>query len=77
MQGKLEGETNVQGKLEMKICVGRQFQILQIRVFDSNGNLLSILPAKPGPQLKTGDNRITLNAVGAGNAVLTAITMDK
>jgi hypothetical protein len=48
-----------------------------IRVFDRNCILLSTSPVKPGPQLRTGENKLTLKAAGSGNVVLTAITQGK
>jgi hypothetical protein len=48
-----------------------------IRVFDRNGILLSTSPVKPGPQLRTGENELTVKAAGSGNVVLTAITLGK
>jgi hypothetical protein len=48
-----------------------------IRVFDRNGILLSTSPVKPGPQLRTGENKVTVKAAGSGNVVLTAITLGK
>jgi hypothetical protein len=46
-----------------------------IRVFDSNGDLLSRFPAMTEPQLRPGENTLTLKAAGSGNIVLTAITL--
>ena len=48
-----------------------------IRVFDRNGILLSTSPVKPGPQLRTGENKLTVKAAGSGNVVLTAVTLGK
>jgi hypothetical protein len=48
-----------------------------IRVFDPNGILLSTSPVKHGPQLRTGENELTVKAAGSGNVVLTAITLGK
>ena len=46
-----------------------------IRVFDRNGVTLSTVPVRPGPQLATGANKLTLKAAGSGNVVFTAITL--
>jgi hypothetical protein len=48
-----------------------------IRVFDRNGVLRSTFPVKAGPQLRTGDNKLTVKAVGSGSVVLTTITLGK
>jgi hypothetical protein len=48
-----------------------------IRVFDRNGNVLSTFPVKPGPQLRKGENKLTLKAAGSGSVVFTAITLGK
>jgi hypothetical protein len=48
-----------------------------IRVFDRNGIQLSTSNVKPGPQLRTGENKLTVKAAGSGNVVLTAITLGK
>jgi hypothetical protein len=49
----------------------------KIRVFDPNGNLLATSPVSVGPQLKAGDNKLTLKATGAGTVVLTTIALGK
>ncbi len=48
-----------------------------IRVFDRNGILLSTSNIKPGPVLRTGENKLTVKAEGSGNVVLTVITLGK
>jgi dissimilatory sulfite reductase (desulfoviridin) alpha/beta subunit len=48
-----------------------------IRVFDRNGIQLSTSPVEPGPQLSTGENKLTLKAAGSGNVTLTVITLGK
>ena len=46
------------------------------RVFDRNGISISASPVGPGPQLKAGDNKLTVKAAsGPANVVLTAITL--
>jgi hypothetical protein len=46
-----------------------------IRVFDRNGVTLSTFPVGPGPQLATGENKLTLKAAGSGNVIFTSITL--
>jgi len=48
-----------------------------IRVFNRNGILLSTYPVKHGPQLRTGENKLSAKAVGSGTVVFTAITLGK
>jgi hypothetical protein len=48
-----------------------------IRVFDRNGIPLSTSLIKPRPQLRTGENKLTVKAAGSGNAAITAITLGK
>jgi hypothetical protein len=48
-----------------------------IRVFDRNGTPLSTSPIKQGPQLRMGENKLTVKAVGSGDGVITAITLGK
>jgi hypothetical protein len=46
-----------------------------LRVFDRNGVSLSTSHVNSGPQLKTGDNNLTVKADGPGDVVFTAITL--
>jgi hypothetical protein len=48
-----------------------------IRVFDRNGVLLRIAPAKHPPALRAGENRLAVKTAGPGNVMLTAITLGK
>jgi hypothetical protein len=48
-----------------------------IRVFDRNGVLLLTSPVNSGPQLKTGENKLAVQAAGPGTMVFTAITLGK
>jgi len=48
-----------------------------VRVFDRNGVTLSTSRVKPGPQLRTGENKLAVKATGSGNIVLTTITLGK
>jgi hypothetical protein len=48
-----------------------------IRIFDRNGVLLSTSRVSSGPQLRTGQNKVTLKATRSGTVVLTAITLGK
>jgi hypothetical protein len=46
-----------------------------IRVFNQNGVTLSTSHVTSGPQLKAGDNTLTVKAAGSGNVMLTAVTL--
>jgi hypothetical protein len=45
-----------------------------LRIFDRNGHLLSTSPVQSGPQLRTGENRLAVKALGSGDVLFTAIT---
>jgi hypothetical protein len=49
----------------------------RIRVFDRNGVTLSTSPVSAGPQLRMGENKLTVRAAGSGDVVFTAITLGK
>ena len=48
-----------------------------IRAYDRNGITLSTFAVKPRPQLRAGENNVTVKAGGSGSAVFTAITLGK